>query len=556
MRRPVERHGRGRGDLFAALAGLLVLGHLQLRRRQRHLRTVFGDQVGGRHAELFEHLGFQLLDPQRRLGFGDLIPMQRVGQRVDLGAELVGFLTSLGQRRDPELTFSGQLVTRARGNRHDRAEPLRDKASRLGHRRGHRGSVFTCFPGPLRAQAGLPLGGRGAAQRIRPAPNGIRAFLGRAHREPGLDLDTARGFGRRHRGLPVHRLGLEHRHLLGAAQAGFELGELLDGLGASRFELVTLLDQLLEFLFGRPCVLAEPAQVLVDRRNRRVGFVERSERLLGRVLPVGLLGQRTRERGPQFTGLFLRGLQFGARLVDLRRDLQSGGLAVRAAAYPAGTDEITVCGHRAQARVRRDQLQPGRHVADDRHICQHRRDGSAQPVRDRDQLGGPQRTVGQHLRTRGVRRRPVAEQDRRAAPVGFLERGDRRGGRAEVLGRNRVRGGAQHCRDGHLIAGADLEQLCDRTEKPCVASVLLQPRRSVTAVQADRERLDAGPERRHLAFCGTLGGLQLGDTLVGEPQCRHRAVVVLVEAHFTGVEFTDPALYGLEFCFRVFDFRR
>ena len=53
--RPVVRHRRGRGDLLAALARLLVLGHLQLRRRQRHVRTVLGDQVGGRHAELLEH---------------------------------------------------------------------------------------------------------------------------------------------------------------------------------------------------------------------------------------------------------------------------------------------------------------------------------------------------------------------------------------------------------------------------------------------------------------------------------------------------------------------
>ena len=43
-----------------------------------------------------------------------------------------------------------------------------------------------------------------------------------------------------------------------------------------------------------------------------------------------------------------------------------------------------------------------------------------------------------------------------------------------------------------------------------------------------------------------FGGLQFGDALVGQPQRGHRAVVVLVEADFAGVEFTDPALHGLE----------
>ena len=81
---PVERHRRGRGDLLAAFAGLLVLGHLQFRRRQRHIGAVLGDQVGGRHPELVEDLLFELLDPQCRLGFGDLVAVQRLGDRGDL----------------------------------------------------------------------------------------------------------------------------------------------------------------------------------------------------------------------------------------------------------------------------------------------------------------------------------------------------------------------------------------------------------------------------------------------------------------------------------------
>ena len=70
---PVKRQRGRRRHLLAALAGLLVFGHLQLGRRQRHLRAIFGDQHLGRHAELFEHHLLELLDAQRRLRFGHLV---------------------------------------------------------------------------------------------------------------------------------------------------------------------------------------------------------------------------------------------------------------------------------------------------------------------------------------------------------------------------------------------------------------------------------------------------------------------------------------------------
>ncbi len=85
---PVERHRRGRGDLFAAFARLLVLRHLQLRRRQCHVGTVLGDQVGGRHAELLEDVLLELLDAKCRLRFGDFVAVQRVGDRGDLGGRV------------------------------------------------------------------------------------------------------------------------------------------------------------------------------------------------------------------------------------------------------------------------------------------------------------------------------------------------------------------------------------------------------------------------------------------------------------------------------------
>ena len=76
--------------------------------------------------------------------------------------------------------------------------------------------------------------------------------------------------------------------------------------------------------------------------------------------------------------------------------------------------------------------------------------------------------------------------------------------------------------------------------------ILGQPRRAVLAVQAHRQRVDAGPQRRHLAFGAALGGLQLGDPFVGQPQRGHRPVVVLVEPDLARVEFTDAALHGFE----------
>ena len=86
---------------------------------------------------------------------------------------------------------------------------------------------------------------------------------------------------------------------------------------------------------GGAGVLAEPAELLVDRRDRGVGLVERGQRLLGGVLAGRLLGQRTGQRRGQLAGLRLGSGQFGTRLVDLGGDLQRARLAVRTAADPA-----------------------------------------------------------------------------------------------------------------------------------------------------------------------------------------------------------------------------
>ena len=238
---PVERHRRGRGHLLAALPGLLVLGHLQLRRRQRHVGPVLGDQVGGRHAELLEDLLLELLDAQRRLGLGDLVAVQRIGERGDPGGQLVDLLARLRQRARSRCWRSAASSSRRRTPRPpSRCSRCATQAARLGHRGRDRRGVLAGLAGALGAQPGLAFGRRGAAQRIRPSANGIRAFLGGAHRQPGLDLGGAGGLGGRRRLLPVDGLGVEHRRLLGVVQPLLQLGQLLDGLHPARLQLVAL----------------------------------------------------------------------------------------------------------------------------------------------------------------------------------------------------------------------------------------------------------------------------------------------------------------------------
>ena len=226
-----------------------------------------------------------------------------------------------------------------------------------------------------------------------------------------------------------------------------ECGQLLDGLHPAGLQLVALPDQPLPFVVCGAGVLAEPAELLVDRRDRGVGLVERGQRLLGGVLAGLLLGQRAGQRRGQLADLLLRGRQLAAGLLDLRGDLQGAGLAVRAAAEPACADEIAVGGDRTQLRTRRHQIQRRGQVADHRDAGQHCAHRATQPRRHVDQVGRPQRAFG---RRPGLCRRldrPVAQHDRRAATVGLLERGDGRAGGTEALRGDGVGCRAQHRRD-------------------------------------------------------------------------------------------------------------
>jgi len=141
---------------------------------------------------------------------------------------------------------------------------------------------------------------------------------------------------------------------------------------------------------------------------------------------------------------------------------------------------------------------------------------------------------------------PVGQNDRGPAPVGVLESLDRRAGGGETIGRHRVGGRPQHRRQRGLVSGTDLHQFGDGTQNTCATAVFHKPGGAVLALQSDRERVDTGPQRGNLTFSGALGGLQFGYPFVGQPKIGHRAVVVLVEAQLTLVEFTDLGLDGLE----------
>ena len=274
-------------------------------------------------------------------------------------------------------------------------------------------------------------------------------------------------------------------------QSRLEFAEFGDGLGAADVEFVALTLQSGPLLLGGADLLAEPAELLVDRRDRGVGLIERRQCLLGGVLAGSLLGDGSGQRGAQFGGQCLGGGEFGSGLVDLACDFQRAGPAVRPTVHPARTDEVAVGGDGAQFGPGGHQVQGRREVGDHGHTGQHRRQRSAQPRRSLDHFERPAGTVGQSRGVLAGRRRPVGQYDRGPAAVGVLERPHRRAGRAEIVGGDSVGCGAEHRGDRGLVAGLDLDQLRDRTEKPCAAAVLDQPCGTVFAVQAHREGIDA-----------------------------------------------------------------
>ena len=340
----------------------------------------------------------------------------------------------------------------------------------------------------------------------------------------------------------VHRLAR-----LGVAQPGFEFGDLVDRLRAPRFQLLALPQQPAPLFVGRTGILPEPAQLLVHRRDCGVGFVERGQRLLGRILTGGLLGQRAGQRRAELAHLRLRCGQLGTGLVDLRSDLQRGQLAVRTPAHPARTDQIAVERDRAQLRAGRHQIQRVAEIVDHRDTGKHGDHRAAQPRRCLDQIERPHGTAGQRGGRCGPVGRPVPQNQGRAAPVGLLECSDRGTRGAEAFGGQRVGRRPEHRGQRRFVAGPDLTNLAIGPKRPvpvwCCASQAAPSLR----LEPHRERIDAGSQRSDFPFRAPLGGLQFGYAFVGQPHCGHGPLVVLVKAHFALIQFTDACLHRFEF---------
>ncbi len=322
------------------------------------------------------------------------------------------------------------LVAGPRRDRDRGAEPLCDQAAGFRHRRRDGRGVHTRLTSAFGAQPCFALGGSRPTQRIRLSTNGVRALFGGAHGQAGLHLGGAGDLGRRHRLLPIDGFGFEPRLLLGVVQPLLEFGELLNRLVATGLQLVALLDEPLPLVVGRTRVLAEASELLVNRRDGRVGLVERREGLFGGVLSGGLFRQRTGQRGRQFGCLPLGRRQLLAGLLDLGRDLQRAGLAVGTAGDPARADKVAVGGDRLQLRARRDHVQRGGEVTHHRDARQHGGDRALQPVGRVNQIQCPQRPLGQRAGVRCGVDRPVAQDDGSTAAVGLLQRGDGRARRA------------------------------------------------------------------------------------------------------------------------------
>ena len=259
--------------------------------------------------------------------------------------------------------------------------------------------------------------------------------------------------------------------LLGGVQSRLEFGEFGHGLHPAGLEFVALSLQSAPLLLGQPDLLAEPAELLIDRRHRGVGLVERRERLLGGVLAVGLFGDGARQRCGKLRDLSLGGEKFGSCLLDLAGDLQGAGLAAGAAVHPAGAHQVAVAGHRTQPRTRRHQVQCGADVVDDGHAGKHGGHGALQSRRRFDEINHPLRSIGQWVGVPRRRHRPVRQHDGGAAAVNVLERAHRRSRRTDVVGRHRVGCGTECRSKCRFEAGAHLHQRGDGSEKSCATAV-------------------------------------------------------------------------------------
>ena len=343
----VREGGRGHDDLSAFL-GLFVLGDLEIGRRQGDIGTVLGDQVVGTDGEVGHDLLFELFDSHRHLGLGHLIAVHRVPQCRQLGPDLrrglLGNIESLRSRR----SFGFQPVAMGLSLRHSDVEPRGDQFSLFENHLGHVGGMA---PGTILAfgpRPRLPFGTGGAAQRIRFASHRRQSLLGTAQRQSRFHLHRAgrRDRSRSHVAVAVRKVVAlaDSTVVAREPQPLLRLGEFGHGLGSALFCLGTLTDEAGRLFLGCPRGLTEPGELLVDRTELGVGFMQSCQRLFSRFTAVGLLCQGAGQCRHQFLAAPLGALEFGGGRIDRRLHLDGRRPVAGTATAPAGADEVAVGG--------------------------------------------------------------------------------------------------------------------------------------------------------------------------------------------------------------------
>ena len=517
------------------------------------MRAVFGDEFVERDAELVGDCGFELLDPQCRLRPCHLVAMNSVGELGQLGGQgtrsflgLVDLSSAFGA---PPHQF---VAARARLG-HDRLEFGGDPLGGAGDHRRHFGGPAAGGLGSFGAGAVLAFGACGPAQRIRLAPHRFRALLGGTHRQPGLDLHGS-GLGQRRGGLLAFLcggvgsgvgIGVRIGFGFGVPQPGLEFGQCRQVLVACGFGLGALGLGPLVVAVRAPRGGTEPAQPVVDRDQRLIGFVQCQQRLVDGLFTVVLLGQGAGQRGLEFFGVPLPRLEFGCGGVDIGLHLDLAGGPIGAAQQPAGTTEIAVTGHYPQFRPGGQYFGGARQiVGDDGAGCQ-RRDRSQQVIRTLDDVDEAACT-GRQLTDIATGTGGVAVDHGGTPTVGLLERPDRLLRGAVRLGGDGVGEGPEGRGDGRLESAVHPQNSRQTPAQP-VGTVVQQPGAAVLTGQAHGECLDASGQRGDLLTGLAITFAQFVDPRIGQLQGLGGVLVGGVESFLTGVQLTQLCLDRFEF---------
>ena len=269
----------------------------------------------------------ELLDAQRRLGLGDLVAVQRVGQRGDPGVERGDLLARRGHRgrraagarrparrgvREAAATTPLQPLRRP-GARTRRPRPPPSAAcSRAARARWARNRASRSAAAARRSESARPRTAFARSSAVRTASRASTSAA-RAASAAACDLADGRRVRRRRRSGPPAALCSRASSSVSSSTVCVRPAS-----SSSRWR-----DQPLPLVVGGAGLLAEPAQLFVDRRDRGVGFVERGQRLLGGVLPGRLLGQRTGQRRRQLADLASRRRRVRVRAFSISEAISS-----------------------------------------------------------------------------------------------------------------------------------------------------------------------------------------------------------------------------------------